>query len=74
MLCTARFGMDEAIALFGAAGVPTDAPAATRSAAVTHLGALPGEFLVRVGDVGTMEQLERADGPSPAPPRPTLTR
>lgn len=63
MLYTARFGMDEAVALFGPAGVPADAPAATRAAAVTHLASLPGEFLSGVGDVGVIGQLERATGP-----------
>ncbi len=59
----ARFGMGEAVALFGSAGVPDRAPAAVATHAPSHLAELPPTFLTGLGSVGTLDQLERAPAP-----------
>jgi hypothetical protein len=63
ILYTARFGMDEAVALFGRAGADEEGPEAGRAPAVAHLAELPAAFRRGIDDVGPLEQLERAPGP-----------
>lgn len=59
----ARFAMDESVGLFGVAGVPTDAPDAEPSSALSWFDTLPVGFRAGIGTVGDLDTLERAPPP-----------
>jgi hypothetical protein len=63
ILYRARFGMGDAVALFGPAGAPDPAPAAVATHAPSHLAELPPAFLAGLGSVGTLDRLARAPAP-----------
>lgn len=44
-----RFGQDDAVALFGPAGIPPDAPGATRQPALAYRDEFPSAFLAQIG-------------------------
>lgn len=63
VLYRARFALDDAVALFGPAGVPEVAPAAVRGPASGHYDELPPGFRSGVGTVGDLGTLPRAPAP-----------
>lgn len=58
-----RFASDDAVALFGRAGVPDDAPAATRTAATGHIDELPPAFTAHISSVGSIADFQSAPPP-----------
>lgn len=66
VLYRARFGQDEAVALFGERGVPGDAPLAERHVAMDVLDQLPEAMRARVRAIPSMDGLRRAAGPDSA--------
>lgn len=63
ILYRGRFASDDAVALFGPAGAPDNAPAATRGAATDHIGDLPLAFTTHISTVGSIADFDL--GPAP---------
>lgn len=63
ILFRGRFASADAVAVFGASGIPEDPPLATRHATTDHIDELPPAFTTHIGRIGTLSDFGRAPAP-----------